>query len=126
MNKTDNTIKWKKAPEKHDYPACYDYLCLLYTEEEAKKIIKKLKKAPVITKKAKDIFRASRLSLLGNNNSHVVKNLEKIDAGEKLSPLLLVRPGNAQPVIIGDGYHRLCSVYARTEDADIPLQIVTK
>jgi hypothetical protein len=73
---------------------------------------------------AKDIFRASRLSLLGVSNSHVEKDRQKIQAGEPLSPLLLVRdPENAR-VIIADGYHRLCAVYAHDEDAIIPCKIV--
>jgi hypothetical protein len=71
--------------------------------------------------KAKDIFRASGLSLLGVSNSHVKKDRKKIRAGKKLSPLLLVR--SQAKVIIADGYHRLCSVYSFDEDADIPCKI---
>ena len=38
---------------------------------------------------AKDIFRASTLSLLGVSNSHVESDRATIIQGEKLSPLLL-------------------------------------
>ncbi len=72
--------------------------------------------------KAKDIFRASGLSLLGTSNSHVEKDREKISAGRKLSPILLVRDGGK--VVIADGYHRLCAVYSFDEDALIPCKIV--
>jgi len=41
-----------------------------------------------------------------------------------LSPLLLVRyPANGR-VIIADGYHRLCAVYAFDEDVVVPCKIV--
>lgn len=74
--------------------------------------------------KAKDIFRASGLSLLGVSNSHVEKDSKKIQAGLALSPLLLVRDKSNVKVVIADGYHRLCSVYGFDEDALIPCKIV--
>lgn len=74
--------------------------------------------------KSKDIFRASGLSLLGVSNSHVRKDSAKIAAGKPLSPLLLVRDRENGRVVIADGYHRLCAVYAVDEDAVIPCKIV--
>lgn len=50
--------------------------------------------------KAKDILRASGLSLLGVSNSHVERNKEKIEDGHTLSPLLLVRDAVHGRVII--------------------------
>jgi hypothetical protein len=73
--------------------------------------------------KAKDIFRASGLSLLGVSNSHVEKNLNKIASGKKLSPILLVRDPIHGKVIVADGYHRMCSVYQHDEDALVPCKI---
>lgn len=73
---------------------------------------------------AKDIFRASRLSLLGVNNSHVKTNQKKILGVQSLSPLLLVRDKNNGKVVIADGYHRMCSVYGFNEDAVIPCTMV--
>ncbi len=74
--------------------------------------------------KAKDIFRASRLSSLGVSNSHVGKDREKIRKKQSLSPLLLVRDEPNGKVVIADGYHRLCAVYEIDEDALIPCKIV--
>ena len=74
--------------------------------------------------KAKDIFRASGLALLGISNTHVEKDRRKIGAGQALSPLLLVRDPTHGKVIIADGYHRLCAVYSYDEDAVIPCKIV--
>jgi len=116
-------IQWLKLPEEHDYPAAQSYLNLLYPPETVVGLINQLRVNPITSFKAKDIFRASGLSLLGISNSHVLKDKKKIESGEPLSPLLLVRDRNNGKVIIADGYHRLCSVYAFNEDAVIPCKI---
>lgn len=116
-------IKWLSEPEEHDYPAALSYLSLLYDEPTAAAWVEKLKQAPVSQFKAKDIFRASELSLLGVSNSHVEKDQQKVKKGRDLSPLLLIRdPANGR-VVIADGYHRLCAVYSYDEDAVIPCKI---
>ncbi|HKV42904.1 MAG TPA: hypothetical protein VJX67_27145 [Blastocatellia bacterium] len=115
------SIKWLKAPQEHDYPAALSYLSLLFKPSTAKAFIKDLKAAKVVSFKAKDIFRASSLSLLGVSNSHVDKDRQEILAGKSLSPILLVRAGDK--VIIADGYHRMCAVYSFDEDALIPCKI---
>jgi hypothetical protein len=116
-------ISWLKAPEAHDYPAADSYLNLVFAPDEASRLIKKLRRAPMTEFKAKDIFRASGLTLLGISNLHMERNRKKIMSGKPLSPLLLVRGGRGR-LIIADGYHRLCSVYAFDEDAIIPTKIV--
>jgi hypothetical protein len=117
-------IKWLADSEDHDYPAAGSYLSLLYPERAAAKYVEQLRKAPISRFKAKDIFRASGLSLSGVSNAHVEHDREKVLASQSLSPLLLVRaPGNQQ-VVIADGYHRMCAVYSFDEDALIPCKIV--
>jgi hypothetical protein len=113
-------INWLSEPEEHDYPAALSYLSLIYGEQTAANYVKKLKEAAMSQFKAKDIFRASGLSLLGISNAHVEKDQEKIKSGQKLSPLLLVRDSANGKVVIADGYHRLCAVYSFDEDALIP------
>jgi len=117
-------IKWLSRPEEHDYPAALSYLTLIYNPKTAASLVTKLNKAPISEFKAKDIFRASRLSLLGADNSHVKKDRVKIKSGHSVSPLLLIRDSPNGKVIIADGYHRLCAVYTFDEDAMIPCQIV--
>jgi hypothetical protein len=117
-------IKWLSEPEEHDYPAAKAYLSLIYNERTAANFVKQLRRAPVSQSKAKDIFRASGLSLLGISNSHVEKDRKKILAGKSLSPLLLIRSRSSTKLIIADGYHRLCAVYLFDEDALIPRKIV--
>jgi hypothetical protein len=117
-------IKWLADLEDHDYPAAVSYLSLLYYEASAEKYVDELRKAPMSKFNAKDIFRASGLSLLGISNSHVERDREKVLAGQSLSPLLLVRAKSNQAVVIADGYHRMCAVYSFDEDALIPCKIV--
>jgi len=116
--------KWLSEPEDHNYPAALSYLSLIFTEHTAAEYVAKLKEAAISEFKAKDIFRASGLSLLGISNAHVERDRQKIESERELSPLLLVRdPANGR-VIIADGYHRLCAVYSYDEDAVIPCKIV--
>ena len=118
------TIRWLNDPEKHNFPAAQSYLSLIYERPVANSLVQKLRRAPLSSFKAKDIFRASGLSLLGISNNHVEKDRNKIKDGKKLSPLLLVRDKLRGKVVIADGYHRLCAVYSLDEDAEIPCKIV--
>jgi hypothetical protein len=117
-------IQWLAESETHDYPAAVSYLNLIYDGKRARRFANALKTAPVIQFKAKDIFRASGLPLLGTGNSHVEKDRKRIRAGSKLSPVLLVRDTANSKVIVADGYHRICAVYTFDEDAIIPCKIV--
>jgi hypothetical protein len=117
----DKPIHWLPEPAEANYPAALSYLSLVF--DDAAPIVELLRKAPVAEFKAKDVFRASGLSLLGVSNSHVQKDLSKIAAGKPLSPILLVR-GKGDKVVIADGYHRMCAVYSLDEDAIIPCKIV--
>jgi disulfide oxidoreductase YuzD len=118
------TIKWQSKPQKHDYPAAASYLSLIMEAQAAKNVVKKLQRTAKTEFAAKDIFRASMLSLLGVSNSHVEKDRTRIIQHERLSPLLLFRDERNGKLVIADGYHRLCAVYTFDEDAIIPCKIV--
>jgi hypothetical protein len=118
-----NRVGWLKEPEEHDYPAALSYLRLIIDGKTARVHVANLRKAKVSEFKAKDIFRASGLSLLGVSNSHIEKDRQKVLSGKKLSPLLLVRDSRNGTAIIADGYHRMCAVYSIDEDAIIPCKI---
>ena len=123
-DKKARAIIWFPAPEEHDYPAAESYLLILYDAQRVAEIMEALRNAPITQFKAKDIFRASQLSLLGISNSHIAKDRAKILAGQSLSPLLLVRDPQNGKVVIADGYHRLCAIYEFDEDALIHCKIV--
>jgi hypothetical protein len=113
--------QWLSDPVEHDYPAAQDYLELTHSPTDAAAIVERLRAATTVTKKAKDIIRASRLPLLGVDNKHVEHNIGKITEGTPLAPILLVR---GEPLVIADGYHRACAVYHASEDTDVACRIV--
>jgi DNA transposition AAA+ family ATPase len=117
---------WKVEPDEHDYPAGRDYLTLVTDEATASRLVDAMKAAALTLRKAKDLLRASGLPLLPEANVHVAKDLEKVRKGHKLSPVLLVRGDFARnaPLVIADGYHRVCASYHLDEDADIPCRLV--
>ena len=117
-------IKWLPEPEEKDYPAAASYLNLIFDDTTVKEMELKLKKVNMTTFKAKDVLRASSLTLLGISNAHVTADIKKIKSKKLLSPILLVRNTANGKLIIADGYHRLCAVYAVDEDAIIPCKII--
>jgi hypothetical protein len=62
-------IRWLLDVEEHDYPAAQSYLTILYNEERVAEMTAMFRMAPIVPFKAKDIFRASQLSLLGVSNT---------------------------------------------------------
>lgn len=123
--KTYRAPHWKPEPDEHDYPAARDYLELLFREKEVDEMVNNLEKAPVVTKHAKDILRASNLKLLPASDLHVAVDLRKVRKGIMLSPVLLVRGDGSQgaPLVVADGYHRVCASYLIDEDSEVPCRI---
>ena len=120
----DSGVKWLEDVEEHNFPAAESYLSLHYPKIEAARLVTKLRKVELTEFKAKDIFRASQLSLLGVSNFHVERDRKKIKKGVALSPILLVRDLAHRRTVVADGYHRLCAVYGFDEDCWIPCKIV--
>jgi hypothetical protein len=116
---------WKEEPDEHDFPAAVDYLSLLMSEGPATQVSERLRAAPIVHRKAKDLLRASGLPVLGPDNAHVAADLRKVKRGRPLSPVLLVRGRltAGMPLTIADGYHRICASPYLDEDADIPCRI---
>jgi hypothetical protein len=114
-------VRWLMAPEFHDYDAAQDYLSLLMPEAQARAMRTLLEKhaGNPVTRKAKDILRASGLPLLPRGNVHVAKDLAKIRAGEPLSPVLLARQAAPWRLLIADGYHRVCACEIHDENTPI-------
>ena len=62
--KNSTKISWLDTPEEHDYPAAENYLSLIFPKNIAHQYCEALKNEVISYFKAKDIFRASKLSLL--------------------------------------------------------------
>jgi hypothetical protein len=67
------------------------------------------------------------LPLLSRDEPHVDADLKRIEKGKPLLPVLLVRGEMASglPLVIADGYHRICAVCYFDENAPIPCWIVS-
>src|SRR5690242_9017077 len=99
-------VHWKREPDSHDYPAAVAYLSMVVPRLLAEATAAELQEATIVTYKAKDILRASGLEVLPVTNVHVAKDLDKVNDGLQLSPVLLVRGDltSGRALTIADGY----------------------
>lgn len=70
---------------------------------------------------AKDLLRAARLALLGRDNPGVRKWRTRLRDGEEIPPVLLRvgTVGGARPLILAEGYHRVCACYQEDETTPV-------
>jgi hypothetical protein len=117
---------WKAEPDEHDYPAARSFLSLLTTADYAKRLSLQMKKAPIELHPAKDVLRGADLPLLAKSDPSVARDLAKVKAGDRLSPVLVVRGDGAKGIraIIADGYHRVCASYHLSENEQIPCRLI--
>jgi hypothetical protein len=116
---------WKARPAAKDFAAAQHYLWLLYPAAHTKKLLQGLRSAKLVEHTAKDLLRASGLPLLAPDELHVAEDLKKIGKGKPLSPVLLVQGdmSKAAPLVIADGYHRICAVCHYDEDMPIACRL---
>ncbi len=120
----DSPEHWQDEPEEKDFLAAANYLSLLFADREVASIVEELRNAPAIRREASDLLRASRLELLSETDPVVKKNLKKVAGGDQLSPVLLVRGRASDPMIVADGYHRICASYYLDENIKISCRLV--
>jgi hypothetical protein len=115
---------WKEEPEAQDFPAAESYLSLLIGPAAAAKLAKALRKEQTLQHyAAKDILRAAGLPLLPPDDSEVAADLDKVKAGKKLSPVLLIQ---GTPLWVADGYHRVCASYHLDEKTPVPCRMTAR
>jgi hypothetical protein len=119
-------IRWRRVPGTKDFRAATAYLSLVLSDEQAAAVVRRLRRAPTTYQKPKDLERASGVKLLPPDDPEVRKKPKKSRGAKPLSPVLLVRgsASDGRPLIIGDGYHRICASYHVDREADIPCRIV--
>ena len=77
MPAKDKTEHWKVEPDEHDYPAAVSYLSLIVQPDAAQEVVARMRTAELQHFKAKDLLRASRLTLLPAENFHVAADLRQ-------------------------------------------------
>ena len=117
---------WKKSPEQADYVAATDFLSLLFRKSRVKSLVHALRRAPITERSAKDLLRASGLPLLPPDEASIKEDLKKIAKGKPMSPVLLVCGDMAKglPLVVADGYHRICAVCHYDEFSPVATKMV--
>jgi len=116
-------VQWLDEPIAHDYEAAEQYLQLLYAPDTARCLSDQLRQAPMVEYAAKDILRASGTSILYIEAFDWSKHEKSLSDGKPLAPILLVRQNNSGPLIIADGFHRLCALFSADEEIKVPCKI---
>lgn len=121
------TIPAKTESEQH-YRAAADYLDLVLPPADVTRIVRALRRARPVLKRAKDIARASGLPILPHSDPDVARHIDRLRGGAAITPLLLVRGDLKEraPLTIAEGYHRLCAIYFLNEDAEVPCKVVER
>jgi hypothetical protein len=121
-----DALSWKKQPVEKDFAAASSYLSLIYPAARSAALVRALRNVGTVHHAAKDLLRASHLPLLPAEEAHVADDLKRIRKGKPLSPVLLVRGDMSKgiPLIVADGYHRICAICYYDEDAPIACCLV--
>ena|ERR1019366_8516007 len=117
-------IKWAKAVKQSNCDAALSFLTLTCGQAVGKKLVGKFCKGGIEEFAAKDILRASRTVALPEDTEHVKSNMEKIERGESLSPVLLYRTKD-HTIIIADGMHRVSAAWHLHEDTPVKAIVVS-
>jgi hypothetical protein len=120
-------LVWKKKPEAEDYRGALSFLLLIYPDARARRLLASFRKAKSVEHAAKDLLRAAGLPLLPREDAHVEEDLTRIRKGKDLAPVLLVRGDMLQgvPLVVADGYHRICAICYYDENAPIACRLVS-
>jgi len=121
MKSPIKSIKWLDDVADHDYAAAAAYLSIKLGEDAVQKTVKKLKAAPLVTRRANDVLRAAGLEPAPLSDPGVHKDLVKVLTGNALSPILVV--AGTPHADIADGYHRASLAYQLDPYGAIPLRL---
>jgi hypothetical protein len=117
---------WDDEPGPRDLAAALEYLCLIFEPRLAERLTDALAAVETIrVHRAADLLRASGAKPLRRKDLAVRIELNKIDRGQRLAPVLLVRDITRHVLIVADGFARICASRLVNEDAVIPCRIIT-
>jgi hypothetical protein len=118
-------LNWSESEEDADFDAAFKYLSLLCSDRKAHALVKSLRGSKLLEHAAKDLLRAAQLPLLPRDEPHVDDDLKRIQKGKPLAPVLLVRGdmGDRLPLMVADGYHRICAVVYFDQSAPVRCRV---
>jgi len=117
---------WDDEPAPRDLAAAQAYLSLIFEPRLAERLADALAAVGTIrVHRAADLLRAAGVKPLRRKDLEVRAELDKIERGQRLAPVLFVRDVTRHVLIVADGYPRLCASKVVNEDAIVPCRIVT-
>ncbi|HEX3803546.1 MAG TPA: hypothetical protein VHV75_11970 [Solirubrobacteraceae bacterium] len=114
-------IEWLDDVAEHDYAAAKAYLSIKFDKATVAKMVDRLRKASITTRRANDILRAAGLTAAPLDDPGVMRDLIKIVERTRLSPVLVIRDETRAD--IADGFHRVSLVYRIDPFGEIPLKL---
>lgn len=117
------SLKWAKKPKSKNYAAAKSYLDLQFGRKRALALTKRLKRARVDKCAARDILRASHTPMAEVKAFDWDKQDKAIKRGRRFAPILLVCGEHGAPVVIADGFHRLCAAFAHDQDVKVRFKL---
>jgi hypothetical protein len=117
---------WGDEPGPSDLSAACAYLCLIFEPRLAERLTDALAAVETIRlHRAADLLRAAGTRPLRRKDLEVRAELDKIERGQLLAPVLLVRDVTRHVLVVADGLPRICASKLVNEDAVVPCRIVT-
>ena len=112
---------WRARPVAKDFDAALSFLSLIFPARQANALVSTLRRSSAVPHPARDLLRASGLKLLPKEEADVAADLKRIRKGKALSPVLLIRGDmlHDMPLLVADGYHRICASCHYDEKAPI-------
>ncbi len=117
------SIKWSTKPKRKNYAAATAYLHLQFGCKVALALTTRLKRARIQKCAARDILRASHTPMAEVRAFDWDKQNKDIKRGRRFPPILLVCREHGAPVIIADGFHRLCAAFAFDQDIKVRFKL---
>ncbi|MBK4737576.1 ParB N-terminal domain-containing protein [Noviherbaspirillum pedocola] len=119
----EKRVTWLKEPAQHTYTSAEIFLQLMYKPKKAKRLVEKLRHAGMSEYAARDILRASATLMSWVSAFDWSKQQQAINSGTPISPILLVRQNDGGHLIVADGFHRMCALFAEDQDIKVPCKI---
>ncbi|MTW11145.1 hypothetical protein GM658_11070 [Pseudoduganella eburnea] len=116
-------LKWSKKPKAKDYAAANAYLHFQFGRKGAAALTTRLKRTKVQQCAARDILRASHTPMAEVKAFDWEKQNKDIKRGRRFSPILLVCGEHGKPLVIADGFHRLCAAFAFDQDIKVRFKL---
>lgn len=114
-------LQWKDDFGPDELVAAEEYLTLLYKPKRVNRLIGALADARCVTRRADDILRAARIDPVPAKDPRVRRQVEKLNAGKQLKPVLVVCTKRGTHV--ANGVHRLSLAYHVEPATQVPVVI---